>query len=419
MKFRILVTAFACALFALPATVFANDSVLTGKFDGSESKTSALPGTCEGSELLAYQQVGTFQVSASGLYTILDAYNIFGVDVSAVIYVDNFDPASPGSNLVTPNGVDVVEEVTLNAGVTYVLVVQVYCGNPDRVWINQQGAWAVTFSGPGDVTSDSLAAVPEMTMGTFTSGDPTADTECGDSQYHESGPVQLATTGTYTYIDISIYYDIDVCVQIYTAPFNPAAPEANRVAIIDDEETLELEAGKDYYFVAQPLNVSTSGDYFYILAAPAPFDITFGSSGSWYNPDTTGQGFLIDVFDTSNLMFLAWFTYDLERPADGVPSMIGEPGHRWLTALGSTVGGKADLDITVSSGMIFDSAQPPVSTEANGTMTVEFFDCYFGRVTYDLGTSGRAGEIPIQRIVNDAGPICESLTQGPAMPGPL
>lgn len=69
--------------------------------------------------------------------------------------------------------------------------------------------------------------------------------------------------------------------------------------------------------------------------------------------------------------------------------------------------------------MIFDSAEPPVSTEANGTMTVEFFDCYFGRVTYDLGTSGRVGEIPIQRIVNDAGPICETLTQGPAMPGPL
>lgn len=312
MKFRIVILTFACALFALPATVFANDSVLTGKFDGSESKTSALPGTCGGSELLAYQQVGTFQVSASGLYTIVDAYNFFGVDVSAVIYVNSFDPSSPGTNLVTPDGIDVAEVITLNAGVNYVLVVQVYCGNPDRVWINQQGAWAVTFSGPGDVTSGSVATVPQMTMGTFGAGDPVASTECGNSQYHESGPVQLAATGTYTYIDISIYYDIDLCLQIYTAPFNPAAPEANRVAIVDDEETVELEAGKDYYFVAQPLDESTNGDYFYIFGAPAPFDITFGSSGSWYNPDTSGQGFLIDVFDTANLLFLAWFTYDLE-----------------------------------------------------------------------------------------------------------
>ena len=312
--------------------------------------------------MLAYQQVGTFQVSASGLYTIVDAYNLFGVDVSAVIYVDSFDPSSPATNLVTPDGVDVAEVITLNAGVNYVLVVQVYCGNPDRVWINQQGAWAVTFSGPGDVTSGSVATVPEFTMGTFGAGDPVAFTECGNSQYQESGPIQLAATGTYTYVDISIYYDIDVCVQIYTAPFNPAAPEANRVALVDDEETVELEAGKNYYFVAQPLDESANGDYFYIFGAPAPFDITFGSSGSWYNPDTSGQGFLIDVFDTANLC--SWpglpMTWSVRRRE---PSLIGDPGHRWLTAMGLTVGDTADLEHHGSSGMIFDSATPPVRTD--------------------------------------------------------
>jgi hypothetical protein len=52
-------------------------------------------------------------------------------------------------------------------------------------------------------------------------------------------------------------------------------------------------------------------------------------------------------------------------------------------------------------------------------MTVEFEDCFSGLVTYDLGESGATGTVPIQRIVNDAVPLCETMTAGPAMPGPL
>ena len=69
--------------------------------------------------------------------------------------------------------------------------------------------------------------------------------------------------------------------------------------------------------------------------------------------------------------------------------------------------------------MIFDSDTPVVENEADGALTVEFDDCYSGTVTYDLGASGRTGTVPIQRIVNDAVPLCETLTEGPAMPGPL
>ena len=52
-------------------------------------------------------------------------------------------------------------------------------------------------------------------------------------------------------------------------------------------------------------------------------------------------------------------------------------------------------------------------------MTVEFDNCFTGTVSYDLGESGRTGTVPIQRIVNDAVPLCETLTEGPAMPGPI
>ena len=69
--------------------------------------------------------------------------------------------------------------------------------------------------------------------------------------------------------------------------------------------------------------------------------------------------------------------------------------------------------------MIFDSASPPTEQTQDGEMTVEFFDCATGVVTYDLGSSGARGEVPIQRLANDAVPMCESLTEGPGQPGPL
>ncbi len=69
--------------------------------------------------------------------------------------------------------------------------------------------------------------------------------------------------------------------------------------------------------------------------------------------------------------------------------------------------------------MVFDSETPPVSSTSDGTMTVEFNDCYSGLISYNLGGGGPVGQVPIERIVNDAVPLCETLTQGPDNPGPL
>jgi len=420
MNFRKTLSGLLLLCMLAPTAAFAANSVLSGVFDGSEMKTAPLPGTCPWDNApLGYLQAGSFTVSVSGEYTISDAYNVVGVDISALVYSGSFNVNSPATNLVTPDGADFAANVNLTAGTNYILVVQHYCTNDPRQWINRQGVWAVALTGPGTVTSALKVTLPSMTQGSFSAGDPMADTICGNSQYRQSGPVQVSTTGTYYFQDISLYYAVDMCLQIFTAPFNPASPESNRIFEADDFGSVNLEAGKDYYFVTQPLDTAAEGDFFYIFAPPASFDITYAMSGSWYFPDTTGQGFLIDVFDQANLMFLAWFTFDLQRPANGATAMIGEPGQRWLTAVGPFQGNTANLNINWSSGMIFDSATPPVSTTQDGTMTVEFSDCFTGTVTYDLGTSGRTGVVPIERIANDAVPFCESMTQGPAAPGPL
>ena len=111
-------------------------------------------------------------------------------------------------------------------------------------------------------------------------------------------------------------------------------------------------------------------------------------------------------------MFLAWFTFDTERPPEDVQATLGDPGHRWLTAQGPYDGETATLTIYVTGGGVFDSANPPASNAGigDGTMTIEFADCTQGLVTYQINSPNVSGEIPIQRITDDNVTLCESLS---------
>ncbi|MCH8058057.1 MAG: hypothetical protein IIB78_09330 [Proteobacteria bacterium] len=140
------------------------------------------------------------------------------------------------------------------------------------------------------------------------------------------------------------------------------------------------------------------------------FLINAAISDAWFFPDTAGQGFFIIVWEDSKLVFLAWFTYDTERPPEDVTAILGEPGHRWITALGPFEGDTALLDIFLSSGMILDSAEPPVTTEQleGATIEIVWSSCDEGILKYDIPSLGLSGEIPIQRIVDDNVAACEA-----------
>ena len=144
-------------------------------------------------------------------------------------------------------------------------------------------------------------------------------------------------------------------------------------------------------------------------AAQAPvFQINPGLNDSWFNPATAGQGFFITVFPDIEKMFLAWFTYDVERPPPSVTAILGEPGHRWLTAFGDYSGDTAVLDIEITEGGVFNSATPAVTQHADGTITVTFTDCTSGTVEYEIESLSLTGTVPIQRIANDNVVICEA-----------
>jgi len=138
------------------------------------------------------------------------------------------------------------------------------------------------------------------------------------------------------------------------------------------------------------------------------FDINAGLNDAWYNPLTNGQGFFITVFPELGFVALSWFTYDTELPPEEAPSNLGDAGHRWLNALGPIGGDKSVMNITISSGGLFDT--PTDTVEVNdGQITLTFHNCNSATVEYDITSIGQKGTVPIQRVAGDNIALCEAL----------
>jgi hypothetical protein len=142
-----------------------------------------------------------------------------------------------------------------------------------------------------------------------------------------------------------------------------------------------------------------------------PFQINSGLNDAWYNPETAGQGFIISVFPEISQVFMAWFTYDVERPDDSVTANLGEPGHRWLTAQGPYVDNQAVLEVWNTVGGIFDSAVPTPFSEKDGEIIIEFTDCNAATLTYDIPSVDKQNTLLIQRVTQDNVALCELLTE--------
>lgn len=124
--------------------------------------------------------------------------------------------------------------------------------------------------------------------------------------------------------------------------------------------------------------------------------ITAAFSGSWYNPDEDGQGFLLEVLPDQRLAAY-WFTYDL---ADGQ--------QLWIVGQGSILGDSAVVDAIVTRGGIFGPLFDPAAVERLpwGTLTLSFENCSQGSVAYAAGNGFGSGRVQIERLTTPAGLEC-------------
>ncbi len=154
-------------------------------------------------------------------------------------------------------------------------------------------------------------------------------------------------------------------------------------------------------------NVNVDATSIYVFTE---FTINAGLNDAWFNPLTNGQGFFITVFPDLGFVSLAWFTYDTELPPEDASANLGDPGHRWLTALGAIDGDKSEMDISITSGGIFDTPpDEPLPNVNDGTITLKFNNCNEGTVSYDILSIDAKNDVPIVRIANDNIPLCDAL----------
>jgi hypothetical protein len=140
--------------------------------------------------------------------------------------------------------------------------------------------------------------------------------------------------------------------------------------------------------------------------------ITAGINDAWFEQATSGQGFFITALPDAGIVFLSWFTYDTQRPPANTTAVIGEPGHRWLTAQGPYAGDTAVLDVYETTGGVFDSVQPvPQTSNPIGTIVITWQDCMHATLDYDLPAHGLEGRIDLVRIAADNVALCVALTE--------
>lgn len=134
-----------------------------------------------------------------------------------------------------------------------------------------------------------------------------------------------------------------------------------------------------------------------------------GLSGAWFDPDTPGQGYLLDVYPGSDGLeiFVAWFTYDTDEPDDSETLTFGTEQHRWFTAGGTIAGSEANLTINLNTGGVFNDPRM-TSLAPVGTMSIQFQSCTSASLTFEFD-SGESDTIEIIRLTPDT--FCGALAE--------
>ena len=124
-------------------------------------------------------------------------------------------------------------------------------------------------------------------------------------------------------------------------------------------------------------------------AAPSNFLL----SGSWYDPQMSGQGLLFDINPDQKLLFAAWYTYAKD----------GSGSQRWFTLQSSefapSMRAIAGVEILTATDGLIDDPRPVNKQPHLGTADIAFQDCSNMTLTYRFTAGENAGASATLKLV--------------------
>lgn len=169
--------------------------------------------------------------------------------------------------------------------------------------------------------------------------------------------------------------------------FSSGAPSSARWTF---EHTFTAVGANPYYcdLHGGPGGQGMSGNVTVAAPASEPFVINEGVAGSWFNPETVGQGLFMEASAELGLVTLAWFTWT---------ATAGE--YDWLTGAGPFQGNEATLTLNRSSGGRFNDGAAVVTSVPTGSAVLTFHDCSNATLEFEMSVPPRTGRIELQRVL--------------------
>lgn len=209
-----------------------------------------------------------------------------------------------------------------------------------------------TLSGVFDGNEPTMAADPSSCDGVA-------------KRYRVAGTVTVSASGSYTFVDAGNWFPFglpqssiaDAVIMIYAGSFNPASPAANRVASVDEYDTVQLNTGTSYVLVVQHWCDENNGAFAMLIEGG---QATVSGDGFTSLPQTIGS---LDALSPS-----AYFSYlGGVRRYRADPITVSVSGTYYFVDVGQEFGGSS------TSLLIYEGSFDPNDTNANLVVDTEAY----------------------------------------------
>ena len=149
---------------------------------------------------------------------------------------------------------------------------------------------------------------------------------------------------------------------------------------------------------ANPSQVLGELEIYASTVSPSGFDIDYTTSGSWFDTNRSGEGYIIEMLPNNSVLMM-WFTY-----------LPNQAEQAWLIGTGTYKNNRIILEnVQITSGGVFGPAFDPAAVQRQvwGDISFEFDGCDSGVINYNaLNNSYGDGNHVATRLTSLSGANC-------------